>query len=107
MARRLGSYVALTTYHGAWTRPPKPPRRRSGGGLGILVSAGRERLEQLGWERIVLVSATQVAARFRAALPHVLSERVVAESDLNLLGTEPSAIAEALEPLIDDAWLTQ
>jgi hypothetical protein len=66
-----------------------------------------KRLEQLGWERIVLVSATQVAARFHAALPHVLSERVIAESDLNLIGEEPSAIAEALEPLIDDAWLTR
>ena len=66
-----------------------------------------KRLDQLGWERIVLVSESQAAARFRAALPVVLSERVVAESDLNLVGDEPSTIAEALEPLIDDAWLTR
>ncbi len=62
------------------------------------------RLEELGWERIVLVSETQVAARFRAALPVALAERVVAESDLNLAGEDPAAIAEALEPLLEDAW---
>ena len=66
-----------------------------------------KRLEQLGWERVILVSESQVAARFRAALPPILSERVIAESDLNLVGEEPSAIAEALEPLIDDSWLTR
>lgn len=64
-----------------------------------------KRLEQLGWERVVIVSETQIAARFRAALPPLLSERVVAESDLNLTGEEPTAVAEALEPLIADAWL--
>ncbi len=68
-------------------------------------TATGQRLEQLGWERIVLVSETQVAARFRAALPPIVSERVVAESDLNLVGEDQHALAEALEPLIDDAWL--
>src|ERR1019366_8957504 len=38
-------------------------------------------------------------------LPAELSERVIAESDLTLLGEEPHAIADALEPLIDEAWL--
>ena len=66
-----------------------------------------KRLEQLGWERIVIVSETQVSARFRAALPPILSERVIAESDLNLAGEHPTTIVEALEPLIDDAWLTR
>lgn len=70
-------------------------------------AATAQRLEQLGWERVVLVSESQVAARFRAALPPIVSERVIAESDLNLVGEEPSAIAEALEPLIDDAWLAR
>ena len=71
-------------------------------------TAAREaarRLDELGWERVVLVSETQVAARFRGALPAPLRERIVAESDLNLLGEEPPVIAEALEPLIEDAWL--
>ncbi len=66
-----------------------------------------KRLEQLGWERIVIVSETQVAARFRAALPPILSERVIAESHLNLVGEDPHVIAEALEPLIEDAWLAR
>ncbi len=66
-----------------------------------------KRLEQLAWERIVLVSETQVAARFRAALPPIVSEHVIAESDLNLVGEDAHVIAEALEPLIDDAWHTR
>ncbi|HEY5144455.1 MAG TPA: VLRF1 family aeRF1-type release factor [Solirubrobacteraceae bacterium] len=63
------------------------------------------RLEELGWERVVLVCETQVASRFRAALPAALDERIVAESDVNLLGEEPTVIVESLEPLIEDAWL--
>jgi hypothetical protein len=63
-----------------------------------------KRLEALGWERIVLVSETQVASRFREALPVEVSGRVMAESDSNLAGEEPAAIADAIEPLIEDAW---
>jgi protein required for attachment to host cells len=69
------------------------------------VTQTAKRLHDLGWERIVLVCETEVASRFREALPAELSEQVIAESDLNLVGEEPSAIADALEPLIDDAWL--
>jgi hypothetical protein len=64
-----------------------------------------QRLDNLGWERIVLVSEGQVASRFREALPPELGHRVIAESDHNLVGDEPSAIADALEPLLEDAWL--
>lgn len=66
-----------------------------------------KRLRDLGWERIVLVSERQVATRFRHALPAEISELVIAEADLNLHGEEPTAIADALEPLIEDAWLTR
>ena len=66
-----------------------------------------KRLRDLGWERIVLVSERQVATRFREALPGEISELVIAEADLNLHGEEPTAIADALEPLIEDAWLTR
>jgi Bacterial archaeo-eukaryotic release factor family 10 len=66
-----------------------------------------KRLEQLGWERIVIVSETQVAARFRAALPPLVGERVIAESHLNLVSEDPHVIAEALEPLIEGAWLAR
>ena len=69
------------------------------------VTQTADRLHGLGWERIVLACETEVASRFREMLPAELSERVIAESDLNLLGEEPYAIADALEPLIDEAWL--
>jgi hypothetical protein len=62
-----------------------------------------KRLHDLGWERIVLVSERQVATRFRRALPADLSELVIADADLNLHGEEPTAVADALEPLIEDA----
>ncbi len=63
-----------------------------------------KRLEALGWERIVIVSQTQVASRFREALPAEVSRRVIAESESNLVGEEPAVIADAIEPLIEDAW---
>jgi hypothetical protein len=63
-----------------------------------------KRLDALGWERIMLVSERQVAARFREALPVAVSERVIAEADLNLLGEEPTVIADAIEPQIEQAW---
>jgi hypothetical protein len=66
-----------------------------------------KRLRELGWERLVLVSERQVANRFRHALPTELGELVIAELDLNLHGEEPAVIADALEPLIEDAWLTR
>ncbi len=66
-----------------------------------------KRLRELGWERIVLVCERQVASRFRHALPSELGQLVIAEADLNLHGEEPTAIADALEPLIEDAWLTR
>ena len=60
------------------------------------LSAVAKQLEALGWERIVLVSETQVASRFREALPAEVSDRLIAESDSNLAGEEPAAIAEHL-----------
>lgn len=66
-------------------------------------AAGR-RLEQLDWERIVLVSETQVATRFRAALPAKVAELIVAETDRNLAREDAATIADSVEPLIDQAW---
>ncbi|HEY3727419.1 MAG TPA: VLRF1 family aeRF1-type release factor [Solirubrobacteraceae bacterium] len=66
-----------------------------------------KRLDSLGWERIVLVSERQVATRFRESLPSEVSERVIAEADLNLVAGDPTAIADAVEPLIEDAWLNR
>jgi Bacterial archaeo-eukaryotic release factor family 10 len=62
------------------------------------------RLESLGWELIVLVAESQLTARFREAMPAKMRERVIAEADLNLVGKEPTMIADAVEPLIEDAW---
>ncbi len=68
------------------------------------VTETAKRLHTLGWERIVLCCEREIATRFRHTLPTEISERVVAESDVNLLGEEPAAIAEALEGVIDQAW---
>jgi hypothetical protein len=62
------------------------------------------RLEALGWDRVVVAAEGQVASRFRHALPALVSDRVIAEADLNLVGGELNVIADAVEPLIDKAW---
>jgi hypothetical protein len=40
----------------------------------------------------------------RHLLPPAVRERVVAEADLNIVGDEPAAIAETVEPFIEQAW---
>jgi Bacterial archaeo-eukaryotic release factor family 10 len=65
------------------------------------------RTEALGWERVVLVAEGQVAARFRKLLAPTVDERVVAEADLNIVGEHVNAIADAVEPLIEEAWQKQ
>ena len=69
------------------------------------VTETARRLDALGWERIVLVCERQVGSRFRDVLPAEISERIVAEADLNLVGEEPAAVADAVEQLIEDAWM--
>lgn len=66
-----------------------------------------KRLRTLGWERIVLVMERAIASRFRSRLTPELAERVVAEADLNLLRSDAAAIAEAMEPHIEAAWLAE
>jgi hypothetical protein len=73
----------------------------------LFVTAAREtakRLEALGWERVVLISERRVSASFRDALVPEISERLVAEADLNLVGEPPPTVADAVEPLIEDGW---
>jgi hypothetical protein len=62
------------------------------------------RVEALGWERVVLITEGQVAARFRRALPNSVSDRVIAEAELNLVGDDVMVIADTVEPLIEQAW---
>jgi stalled ribosome rescue protein Dom34 len=63
-----------------------------------------KRLDALGWERIVLVMERQIAPSFRNSLLPKISQRVIAEADLNLVGEEPAVIADAVEPLIEESW---
>jgi hypothetical protein len=62
------------------------------------------RAEALGWERIVLIAEGQVGSRFRTIVPPTVRDRVVAEDDLNIVGEDLNAIADAVEPLIEQAW---
>jgi stalled ribosome rescue protein Dom34 len=67
-------------------------------------SATATRLEALGWERVLLIAEGQVALRFRHELPASVSDRIVAEADLILVGEQLSVIVDTVEPLIEEAW---
>jgi len=58
----------------------------------------------LGWERVVLIAEGQVASRFRGALPPTVRELVIAEADLNVVTETLPALADTVEPLIEEAW---
>jgi len=62
------------------------------------------RMVELGWERIVLACERQIAARFRDALPAVVRERLISDADINLVGEETAAVADAVEPVIEESW---
>jgi hypothetical protein len=71
----------------------------------FFAAAGRataQRLEQLGWDRVVVAAEGPVAARFRHALPDAVAQRVVADLALNAVDAHESEIAQRLEPLIDE-----
>jgi hypothetical protein len=61
-------------------------------------------LDDLGWPRMVLAGETRVLEAFRAALPPNLGDRVVATFEANLMWDEPAAVADRLEPLLEQAW---
>jgi hypothetical protein len=64
--------------------------------------ATAQRLEQLGWDRVVVAAERPMASRFRGALPEQVAARVVAELPLNAVDAHESEIAERLEPVIED-----
>jgi hypothetical protein len=68
-------------------------------------AATASRVEDLGWERIVIAAEGQFASRFEEALPAALRTRVVATVDHNVGHDDPPAIAAIVEPLLADAWL--
>jgi hypothetical protein len=65
-------------------------------------AATAERLESLGWTRVVIAAERAIASRFRNALPVAVSERVVAELPMNAIDAHESDIAARLEPAIED-----
>jgi protein required for attachment to host cells len=64
--------------------------------------ATAQRLEELGWDRVVVAAERPMAGRFRHALPDAVAARVVAELPLNAVDAHESVIAERLEPVIED-----
>jgi len=63
------------------------------------------RVEDLGWERIVIAAEGQFASRFEEALPEALRTRVVATIDHNVGHDDLPAIAAIARTLLADAWL--
>ena len=62
------------------------------------------RLQELGWDRVLLISEGQVATRFAEDLPDEVLQRVAATVTGNLLGAEPAAVAEHLETELSELW---
>jgi hypothetical protein len=62
------------------------------------------RLQQLGWERIVLIAEASLGHRFQALLPAQVSERIVATLDQHLTHEDPGQIAAMLEDVLEGAW---
>jgi hypothetical protein len=70
-------------------------------------AAAARRLDELGWERVILVAEDQAAAEFTDELPTAFAARVAARVVANLGGQEAHAIADACEPVIEELWLTE
>lgn len=64
--------------------------------------ATAERLEALGWTRVVIAAERVIAQRFRNALPAAVQDRVVAELAMNAVDAHESEIAARLEPAIEE-----
>lgn len=65
-------------------------------------AATAERLQALGWTRVVIAAERAVAQRFRNMLPSAVQVRVVAELAMNAVDAHESEIAQRLEPAIED-----
>jgi protein required for attachment to host cells len=63
--------------------------------------ATAQRVEQLGWQRLVLAAEPPVGARFREALTDGVADRIVAELAVNVVEAPDSAIAERVAPEIE------
>jgi hypothetical protein len=63
--------------------------------------ATAQRLQELGWERVVIAAERAIAHRFRHHLPPIVAQRVVADLALNTIDAHESEIAQRLEPAIE------
>jgi hypothetical protein len=62
------------------------------------------RLEELGWERLLVAGEARAAGGLSEALPARARELVVAEVDANLLWEQPAALTERLDADLEAAW---
>lgn len=67
-------------------------------------AAVSSRLDELGWERIILLAEAKRARRFIDRLPAAAQARIAATLDLNVGYQQPHQIATTLEPLLDELW---
>ena len=72
--------------------------------LATAARATAARLDELGWQRILVAAEGQAASAFARELPPKVAERVVAEVEANVLWEEPAAVADRLEPALQAAW---
>lgn len=71
----------------------------------FLTAAARataERLQERGWERVVIAGEGPIVARFRHVLPDEVQARVVAEVPINAVDAPESEIADRLEPAVEE-----
>jgi hypothetical protein len=62
------------------------------------------RLEELGWERLLVAGDSRAAGGLAEALPGPVRDRIVAEVDANLLWEDSAALADRVEEDLEAAW---
>jgi hypothetical protein len=68
-----------------------------------LAAAVADRARTLGWDRLLLAGPADRTEDLLGALPDDVAGRVIGRADVNVLGLEPSAIAERLEVELERA----
>ncbi|MBJ7332182.1 MAG: host attachment protein [Solirubrobacteraceae bacterium] len=76
-------------------------RRRFLGGAAEDVA---RRLDDLGWERLLVAAAPKTGDPFVEALPIPTRARIAAEVEAQLTPLDAASVADHLEPVLDSAW---
>jgi hypothetical protein len=102
-------YAAYAMANPGWaaTHVDTLDRRVAEWGRRFLREAARTlitRLDELQWDRLVVVGDSRVADGLAGALPASTRERIVARIDANLLPVEPTALAERLDEDFEAIW---